>query len=69
MSPRHQKLIDQAMALPPDERADLAERLWASLEGEQRRQIETAWSEEVERRSGELAAGKVKPIPADEVLG
>lgn len=40
--------------LPPEERARLAERLIASLEGNA--EVEKAWEEEINRRIAEFAA-------------
>ncbi len=50
------------MKLPPEERAQLADRLVASLFKDQN--IEDAWSAEVERRIEEIESGRAKLIPA-----
>ncbi len=52
----------QALKLPPEERAQLADRLVASLFKDQN--IEDAWSAEVERRIEEIESGRAKLIPA-----
>ena len=52
----------QALALSPEDRAQLADRLITSLFVDQ--EIETAWSTEVERRIGEIESGRTKLIPA-----
>ncbi|MEI6303886.1 MAG: addiction module protein [Betaproteobacteria bacterium] len=52
----------QALKLPPEERAQLADRLVASLFKDQ--DIEDAWSAEVERRIEEIESGRAKLIPA-----
>ena len=51
----------QALKLPPEERAQLADRLVASLFKDQN--IEDAWSAEVERRIEEIESGRAKLIP------
>jgi len=52
----------QALKLSPEERAQLADRLVASLFKDQ--DIEVAWSAEVERRIEEIESGRAKLIPA-----
>ena len=52
----------QALKLPPEERAQLADRLVDSLFKDQN--IEDAWSAEVERRIEEIESGRAKLIPA-----
>lgn len=52
----------QAFQLSPEERAQLADRLIASLFGNQ--QIEEEWASEVERRIEEIEAGRARLIPA-----
>ena len=52
----------QALKLPPEERAQLADRLVASLFKDQN--IEDAWSAEVERRIEDIESGRAKLIPA-----
>ncbi len=65
---RVNELTDQAMVLPPDERFLLATRLWESLENFISPEIERAWLEESERRWHEIEKGKVRCIPAQEVM-
>ena len=52
----------QAFQLSPEERAQLADRLIASLFDD--RQIEDEWAGEVERRIAEIEAGRALLIPA-----
>jgi putative addiction module component (TIGR02574 family) len=52
----------QALKLSPEERAQLADRLVASLFKNQ--EIEHAWAAEVERRIEEIEGGRAKLIPA-----
>jgi putative addiction module component (TIGR02574 family) len=52
----------QALKLSPGERAQLADRLVASLFKDQ--QIEDTWAAEVERRIEEIESGRATLIPA-----
>jgi putative addiction module component (TIGR02574 family) len=55
-----------ALRLPREERARLAEALISSLDEES--EIEKAWSAEIKRRVEELRSGAVQSIPAEEVF-
>lgn len=58
------KILDQALALPADERAALVDALNASLEeGE----VSAAWKTEIARRIGAIERGEVQTVPWDEV--
>ena len=61
-------LESKALKLPPRKRARLAERLLASLDKESDPNAEARWLEEAERRLDELESGKVRGIPASEVI-
>jgi putative addiction module component (TIGR02574 family) len=61
-------LFQAALALPPDQRAALAEQLLDSLAAKDQAAIDAAWVEEAERRLQALDQGKVKTIPGEEVL-
>ena len=56
----------QALALSPEERVQLADRLIASVFDDH--DIEEAWAAEVERRVAEMESGRTKLIPASEVI-
>lgn len=66
------ELLNEALALPADARALLAESLLASLDetGEESdpAEIERLWLAEAGRRAAELDAGTVEPRPAMEVF-
>jgi len=68
MSNALKKMEDEALKLPARSKARLAQRLIASLEKVVDPEAESEWFTEVERRSAELAGGKVKGIPANKVL-
>jgi putative addiction module component (TIGR02574 family) len=54
-----------ALELPADERARLAQRLFASLD---REPVEAAWDAEIRRRIDEFEAGRIDTIPAEKVF-
>ncbi len=58
-----EKIIAEALRLPPEARAALASRLIESLDTEVDEGAEAAWSAEIARRLAEVDAGKVRPIP------
>lgn len=62
----YQQIANEAMKLTPEERVDLAEKLWVSVDSPEA--IAQAWDVEIERRMAQLDAGEVDTIPADEVL-
>jgi putative addiction module component (TIGR02574 family) len=62
------QIAEEAMTLSTEERVELADRLWASLDEAQRAEYDRAWAEEVERRVDEVNAGTVHTIPASEVF-
>ena len=68
MSVTLEKLEQDALKLPHQERAFLADRLLSSLGGEILDDIEEAWVIEAERRYREYREGRAEPIPASEVF-
>lgn len=62
MTERARKVLDDAMALPVAERAELAADLLASLDGETDVDVEAAWAAEIERRARDAHAN-----PEDDV--
>ena len=63
-----EEIFREAMALPPDERADLTDRLVASLVDDISPEITSAQLAEVRRRINQVELGEVKLVPGDEVL-
>ena len=61
------QLLNAALALPADDRAELVEALIASLQPEDRPPFDESWREVIQRRSAELRSGQVTPVPWDEV--
>ncbi len=58
-----------ALNLPRDERAELAQRLLESLDGDAvpEADAEDAWDQELERRAQEILDGRVKGVPVEDV--
>ena len=61
------ELSAQAQALPPEDRARLAEELLASLDPRET-EVEAAWDEELRRRIDEVERGTVQLVPADQAF-
>ena len=67
MSERTESVINEALSLPPVERAELIERLYDSMRSEREREIEQAWAQESERRIDELQTGKDSTVSYDQM--
>ncbi|HKZ79146.1 MAG TPA: addiction module protein [Pyrinomonadaceae bacterium] len=63
-----EQLVEQAMSLPSESRARLADLLVESLEGDDLGRIEQLWIAEAQRRRDEVRAGKVKTVTGEEGL-
>jgi putative addiction module component (TIGR02574 family) len=57
----------EALSLPPQARAELAEQLLSSLEPLSEEEIERLWFAEAARRADEIDRGAAKRYSADEV--
>jgi putative addiction module component (TIGR02574 family) len=68
MSETTKDLESEALRLPPEARARLAERLLATLDSEPDATIEELWLVEAERRLDELGSGQAVGVRADEVI-
>ncbi|MCC7487189.1 MAG: addiction module protein [Burkholderiales bacterium] len=66
MASRLEALEAEAMDLPPEERVKLADRLLASVFGDN--DIEEAWASEVERRVAEIEVGRIQMVPAADAI-
>ena len=60
-------LHEAALELPPDERAELAQKLLLSLDDPSEDELSEAWLSEAKRRARELDRGEVQPIDGEEV--
>ena len=63
-----EELVEQAMKLPSESRAQLADLLVESLEGDDLGLIERLWTTEAKRRRDEVRAEKVETVPGEEAL-
>jgi hypothetical protein len=64
---RTRELIEEALSLPVEERALIADSLLRSLNMPDT-SIDAKWLEVARRRLQELRSGKVKPMPGNEVF-
>jgi putative addiction module component (TIGR02574 family) len=60
------EILKEAMALPPEARAALAESLLDSIDPHTDAEAEEAWRGEIQRRVAELDSGAVSTIPWSE---
>ena len=63
-----EELAKEALSLPSELRAQLADLLVESLEGDDIGQIQEAWIAEAKRRRDEVRNGTVSTIPGEEAL-
>ena len=68
MSITVEQLAEQAMNLPGESRARLADLLVESLDADALTKIDQLWLSEAKRRRDEVRAGEVRTIPGDEAL-
>lgn len=66
MTRAHENVRSAALAMPPEVRAEIVERLLDSLEGE--RAIDAAWAAEAERRVNQLDRGEVQLLDGEKVM-
>jgi len=62
------QLAQEALALPTESRALLADKLVESLDTEELGQIDRLWATEAKRRRDDVRQGRVQTIPGDEAL-
>ena len=70
MTSRAQEVLREALALPVDERADVAAELLASLDdagSEDPAEVEAAWAAEIEQRARRVMSGESQGIPWEDV--
>jgi hypothetical protein len=63
-----EQLAAQAMSLPSESRARLADLLVESLEGDDLGQTEQLWIAEAKQRRDDVRTGRVKTISGDDAL-
>ena len=67
MTQEAQELLRKALALPENERAELAGNLISSLDTSVDLDVDAAWQKEVARRLDDVQSGEVKTIPWEDV--
>jgi putative addiction module component (TIGR02574 family) len=68
MTQATEALLTAALALPPEDRANLAEKLLDSLGEKEQAEIDAAWAEEAQRRLAAFDRGEMEAIPAEDVF-
>ncbi len=66
MSLTYDEIAAEAMRLTPQERADLADKLWVSVDTPE--EVAAAWDAEIARRIAQLDSGEVETIPFEQVM-
>ncbi len=67
MTARAEQVLHEALSLPPSERAQLAERLFSSLDLPQE-ELDRLWGQEADSRIDAYERGELKAIPAHKVF-
>ncbi len=67
MTARAEQVLNEALSLPPRERAQLAERLFFSLDIS-RQKLDRLWGQEADSRIDAYESSKLKSIPAHKIF-
>lgn len=67
MTANAEQVLANALSLPPNERAQLAEQLFASLDISQD-ELDRLWAKEADSRIDAYERGEIKAIPASQVF-
>jgi putative addiction module component (TIGR02574 family) len=57
------EILKEALELPPEARAALADSLWDSLDSEVDPDADAEWRQEIQRRLADLNSGSVTAVP------
>lgn len=68
VSKKGAELLEEALSLPPVERAELADRLLTSLDAPPDRRIDELWAQESEDRLEAFDRGEIKTVSAKQVF-
>jgi putative addiction module component (TIGR02574 family) len=68
MSKTGAQLLEEALSLPPADRAELADRLLTSLDVSPDRRIDKLWAQEAEDRLDAFERGEIKAVSAREAF-
>jgi putative addiction module component (TIGR02574 family) len=67
MTARAEQVLNEALSLAPSERAQLAERLFSSLDISQE-EIDRLWAQEADSRIDAYNRGDIKAVSANDVF-
>jgi putative addiction module component (TIGR02574 family) len=67
MTHEAEELLQKALTLPDNERAELAGNLLASLDEIEDPDVDAAWQQEIVLRASEVQSGQVKTVPWETV--
>lgn len=62
------RVLEDALALPPTERALLVEEILSSFDFPSRQEVDSLWAQEVKERIDAYNRGEMKSSPAQEVF-
>ena len=68
MSSSSEQILKDALALPPQERAALVERLLVSFQSAPDPNLDELWAREAKERLEAYDRGELKAVPAEEVF-
>jgi putative addiction module component (TIGR02574 family) len=68
MDTQAEQVLQSALSLNPNDRAEIAASLIQSLDEPADDNVETAWAEEIKRRIDSIDKGEVQLIPSEEVM-
>lgn len=68
MTRESEKVLEEALHLPPIERAELVEKLLSSFEFSDRNAVDELWAKEAESRIDAYERGEIDAIPAKDVF-
>jgi putative addiction module component (TIGR02574 family) len=63
-----EKVLKEALGLPPVDRAELIQRLFQSFDHSGERRTDSAWAAEVESRLDAYGKGEIEASPAEDVI-
>ncbi|HBA86178.1 MAG TPA: addiction module protein [Verrucomicrobia bacterium] len=69
MTAKGQAVLNEALMLPPVERASLIEELLSSFDAPARKIIDATWAQEAEERIDAYEQGKLQALSLEQVIG
>jgi len=65
MTDRATQVLEDALSLPRDDRAKVADSLLSSLDTPSQKRIERLWVKEAERRTRAIERGEMRTVPVE----